>query len=322
MKRSKGTNKEENSERASLSSKIGRNAQKVKDKVSDTSEVVVENVKESKKKEKSSNVLENLELSKTAKRKSSKKSILKTSTLAKFLPNAVTITAMCFGLSAIRFAQCSEWEYAVFCILISALLDMFDGKIARFLDQSSAFGLELDSLSDLVCFGVAPSVVLYLAALQQVGKVGWGVCMFYTICCAMRLARFNVAHVNSEQISDLDRKYFVGIPSPAGAVVALFPLVLFFETESFITVKPCCVAFFLMFSGCMMISTIRTFSSKIIEINNTNSWIVLTVIAFVIICFATRLWLSLSVLIAFYLVTIPYGIYEYSGAVKSENRKG
>ena len=267
-------------------------------------------------------VSENHVSSESEKSKASRKQMLKTSTLAKFLPNAVTITAMCFGLSAIRFAQYNEWEYAVLCILISALLDMFDGKIARFLDQSSAFGLELDSLSDLVCFGVAPSIVLYLSTLQQVGKVGWGVCMFYTICCAMRLARFNVAHAHPESVTDLDRKYFTGIPAPAGAIVALFPLILFFETESFTMVKPVCIAFFLMFSGCMMISTVRTFSSKIIEINSTNSWIALTIISFIIICFVTRLWMALSVLIAFYLATIPYGIYKYSETLEAIKRKG
>ncbi len=251
----------------------------------------------------------------------SKKEALKSFSLAKFLPNAVTITAMCFGLSAIRFAQINEWEYAVLCILVSALLDMFDGKIARFLDQSSAFGLQLDSLSDLVCFGVAPSVVLYLASMQQVGKVGWGICMFYTICCALRLARFNVSRACSEQVDDLDCKYFVGIPAPAGAVVALFPLIFFFETESFLIMRPFYVAFFLMFAGCLMVSTVRTFSSKIIEINNTNSWIALTVISFVIICLTTRLWMSLSVLVAFYIIIIPYGIYAYSKALDAKKAK-
>ncbi len=260
--------------------------------------------------------LENEEL------KVSRKGILKTSTLTRFLPNAVTVTAMCFGLSAIRLAQCNEWEYAVLFILISALLDMFDGKIARFLDQSSTFGLELDSLSDLVCFGVAPSIVLYLSTLQQVGKVGWGACMFYTICCAMRLARFNVAHACSGSDSDLDRRYFVGIPAPAGAIIALFPLILFFETESFMIVRPVYVAFFLVFSGCMMISTIRTFSSKIVKINCTNSWVALAVMSFIIVCFATRLWMTLSVLTAFYLVTVPYGIYKYSETLKAINKKG
>ena len=82
--------------------------------------------------------------------------------VTKFLPNAITITAMCFGLSSIRFALYNEWEYAVLCVLASALLDMFDGKVARILDQSSPFGLQLDSLSDLICFGVAPSIILYL----------------------------------------------------------------------------------------------------------------------------------------------------------------
>lgn len=253
--------------------------------------------------------------------KPSKTEVLKTSTLAKFLPNAVTITAMCFGLSSIRFAQCNEWEYAVLCILVSALLDMFDGKIARFLDQSSTFGLELDSLSDLVCFGVAPSVVLYLASMQQMGRIGWGICMFYTVCCALRLARFNVVHRCTEEASDLDRKYFTGIPAPAGAIVALFPLILFFETETFAFVRPFFIAFFLMFSGCLMVSTVRTFSSKIIEINNTNSWIALTVIAFLIICLTTRIWLSLSVLVAAYVLTIPWGIHEYSKASRSKKEK-
>ncbi|MBO4405341.1 MAG: phosphatidylcholine/phosphatidylserine synthase [Alphaproteobacteria bacterium] len=253
--------------------------------------------------------------------KPSKKEVLKTSTLAKFLPNAVTITAMCFGLSSIRFAQCNEWEYAVLCILVSALLDMFDGKIARFLDQSTAFGLELDSLSDMVCFGVAPSVVLYLASMQQLGRIGWGICIFYTVCCALRLARFNVVHSCGKELSELDRKYFTGIPAPAGALMALFPLILFFETDSLVIVQPFYVAFFLVFSGCLMISTIKTFSSKIVEINNTNSWIALTIIAFVIICLTTRLWLSLSLLVSSYMLLIPCGVYEYSKALEKDSEK-
>ena len=286
-------------------------------KLSETSK----KVKRSKKETKLKSVLEGMESMKSENSKPSRAEALKTSTLAKFLPNAVTIAAMCFGLSSIRFAQCNEWEYAVLCILVSALLDMFDGKIARFLDQSSTFGLELDSLSDLVCFGVAPSVVLYLASMQQIGKIGWGICMFYTVCCALRLARFNVVHRCAENVSDLDRKYFTGIPAPAGAIVALFPLILFFETENFAIVGPFCVAFFLMFSGCLMVSTIRTFSSKIIEINNTNSWIALTAIAFLIICLTTRIWLSLSVLVAVYILTIPCGIHEYSKALRSTKEK-
>ena len=228
MKRNKGTSKEDLKE-----TKLSETPKKAK---------------RTKKETKLESVLKGFESVKSEGSKSSRTEVLKTSTLAKFLPNAVTITAMCFGLSSIRFAQCNEWEYAVLCILVSALLDMFDGKIARFLDQSSTFGLELDSLSDLVCFGVAPSVVLYFASMQQIGKIGWGICMFYTVCCALRLARFNVIHRCNEDISDLDCKYFTGIPAPAGAIIALFPLILFFETESFTIVRPFYIAFFLAFS--------------------------------------------------------------------------
>ncbi len=320
MKRSKGSSKED-SKKTQKSSEISKDMSK--EQAADVLKTSTEGAKKPKKAEEKveevSSAREDSETSKSEKKKPGNKGILKTSTLAKFLPNAVTITAMCFGLSAIRFAHNNEWEYAVLCILVSALLDMFDGKIARLLDQSSSFGLELDSLSDLVCFGVAPSVVLYLAAMQQIGKVGWGICMFYTICCAMRLARFNVSH--SGQVSELDQKYFVGIPAPTGAIVALFPLILFFETESFPVVKPSFVAFFLMFAGCMMISTMRTFSSKIIEVNNTNSWITLATIAFIIICLITRLWMTLSVLVVFYIITIPYGIYRYCEAVKVAKTK-
>jgi CDP-diacylglycerol--serine O-phosphatidyltransferase len=318
MKRSKGTSKEGKKILSEFEKKSGTQVE-VGENLVKPSEKVTKSTRRTKKK--IAEALDNLESVKMEAPKPSKREVLKTSNLAKFLPNAITITAMCFGLSSIRFAQCNEWEYAVLCILVSALLDMLDGKVARFLDQSSSFGLELDSLSDLVCFGVAPSIVLYLSTMQQVGKVGWGICMFFTICCALRLARFNISRTDSEENSDLNRKYFVGIPAPAGAIVALFPLILFFETESFTIVRPFYVAFFLVFAGCMMISTVRTFSSKIIEINNTSSWVALTIIAFLIICLTTRLWMSLSVLVAFYLVMIPYGVHKYSEALKSAKTK-
>ena len=232
--------------------------------------------------------------------------------VTKFLPNAITITAMCFGLSSIRFALYNEWEYAVLCVLASALLDMFDGKVARILDQSSPFGLQLDSLSDLICFGVAPSVILYLISMSYVGKVGWGVCMFLTVCCALRLARFNVAHGGDPETTELDRRYFTGVPAPMGAIIALFPMILFFETESYKFLEPCCIGTFLLLSGSLMVCTLRTFSSKMIEINNGNTHMALIVMAFVIICLVTRLWMSLSVLIFTYILLIPYGAYEYS----------
>ena len=240
--------------------------------------------------------------------------------IAKFLPNAVTIAAMCFGLSSIRFAFSMEWEYAVLCIFISSILDMCDGKVARFLNQASPFGVQLDSLSDLVCFGVAPSIVLYLLSMNYVGKVGWAVCMFYAVCCAMRLARFNVSHAPDIQISDLDRKYFTGVPAPAGAILSLFPMILFFATDKTCFVTPTIIAASLFISGVLMISTLKTISSKMLVVDRTNAWIALTCVALIVICLITDLWLALTMLVGTYILLIPVGAYMYSNAI-SEQRK-
>jgi len=272
-------------------------------------------------KKKVTNTLNNLKSIKPDTQKSSMKEAIKTSFIAKYIPSAITITSMCFGLSSIKFAQNNKIEYAVLCILGSALFDMFDGKVARFLEQSSSFGLELDSLSDLICFGVAPSIVINFATMQQFGIISWIICMFYTVCCALRLARFNVSHADSEQVSILDRKYFVGIPAPIGAIIALLPLFLFFETKNTEIVKPFYILLFLIFSGCMMVSTIRTFSSKIFEMNNINPWIILAAITLLIICLAIKFWMTVSVLVGFYLLSIPYGVYKYSEALKTEKSK-
>lgn len=242
----------------------------------------------------------------------------KLSGIAKFLPSAVTITSMCFGLSAIRFALYSKWEYAVLCIFISALLDMMDGKVARLLDQSSSFGLELDSLSDLVCFGVAPAIVTYLVSMSYLGRGGWGACMFFAVCCAFRLARFNATHMFTEKVTDLDRKFFTGVPAPAGAIMALFPLMAFFVTGNNIFLAPYFVGFFLVISGVLMISTCRTFSSKMIEIDSSNAWIALAVIAALIIGLITKLWTCLLFLTLLYILLIPCGIYQYSRMSKEK----
>ncbi|MDR2067491.1 MAG: CDP-alcohol phosphatidyltransferase family protein, partial [Holosporaceae bacterium] len=105
----------------------------------------------------------------------------KSATLAKFLPSTITISALCFGLTSIRLALFYSWELAVLCIFVAALLDALDGKIARLLGQSSQFGAELDSLSDLVCFGVAPSIILFLKSVHMLGSAGWGACMFFSV---------------------------------------------------------------------------------------------------------------------------------------------
>jgi CDP-diacylglycerol--serine O-phosphatidyltransferase len=242
----------------------------------------------------------------------------KSANLMRFLPSTVTLSAFCFGMTAIKFALLHRWELAVLCIFVSALLDAFDGKVARILGQSSQFGAELDSLSDLVCFGVAPAIILFLKSAYILENIGWGVCMFFAICCALRLARFNAAQILNEPKPEWTKKYFSGVPAPAGAILAMLPMILFFETGNYTFLCPGLIAFFMLISGTLMISTIKTFSSKMIEINSGSALLALVSIALLIICLITALWLTLSIVITLYLLLIPYGVYRYSRTLELE----
>ena len=144
------------------------------------------------------------------------------------LPNLVTLLALCTGITAIRYAIEVRFEYAVIAIVIAAVLDGLDGRLARALKGTSRFGAELDSLSDFICFGVAPALVLYMWSLNQIKSFGWFAALVFAVAAALRLARFNV---NAE---DPDRPawasdYFTGMPAPAGAIAALLPMALHFS---------------------------------------------------------------------------------------------
>jgi CDP-diacylglycerol--serine O-phosphatidyltransferase len=228
----------------------------------------------------------------------------------KMLPSIITITAFCFGLTSIRFALFHKWELAVLCIFVSALLDAFDGKVARFLGQSSQFGAELDSLSDLVCFGVAPSMILFLKTMHFIEEIGWGICMFFTVCCALRLARFN--SMLNVPVPDWTKMYFNGVPAPAGAILALFPLILFFATKNVFFLHAPFVSICMLSSGFLMISTVKNFSSKMMEMKNDFIFTELLIVSLIIICLITALWTTLSLLISLYILVIPYGVYHYS----------
>lgn len=230
----------------------------------------------------------------------------------KFLPSTITITGFCFGLTSIRFALFQQWEYAVLCVFISALLDAFDGRVARAIGQSSQLGAELDSLSDLVCFGVAPAIILFLRTMYLFGGIGWAVCMFFTVCCALRLARFNAALLENNNAEDWEKKFFTGVPAPAGAMIALLPLTAFFETERLMFLNPGFVAVCLMLAGIMMISTLRTFSSKMVQIDSGSAVMGLIAITLCVICLITDVWLTLSLFTVAYILAIPCGVFEYN----------
>ena len=139
------------------------------------------------------------------------------------LPNMLTLIGVCIGLSSIRFALDEKFEFAIIAIIFAALIDGLDGRIARLIKGTSKVGKELDSLTDVISFGVAPAFIMYFWKLNELGRFGWLLCLVYVICVALRLARFNV---NSSQEPSWKDNFFEGVPSPAGGILVLTPLII------------------------------------------------------------------------------------------------
>ena len=151
--------------------------------------------------------------------------------LVRLLPNVVTLIGLCIGLSAIRFAMEDDWLKAVSLLLVAGFLDGVDGRLARFLNSSSDFGAQLDSLIDFVNFGVVPGFIIYMWINSMVDVRGfdWAFVLFFAICMSLRLARFNVALGKETKNPALEKYFFRGIPAPCGAAMSILPLVLFFH---------------------------------------------------------------------------------------------
>ena len=236
-------------------------------------------------------------------------------------PNAVTMMALAFGVSSINMSLWGNWKMAVLFIVLAGFFDFMDGKVARLLSVSSKFGAELDSLSDFVSFGVAPGFLMYmwsmnpqarLMALMDVSMkpdavgVYWAIVLFLAICCATRLARFN---------SLLDEKqpaywthFFMGVPAPAGAGLAIFPLILWLATGNEFFHTRFFAAFFVMFSGIMMASKIPTLCLKHLHIGKSLASFLLIVFILFIVGMFTFTWWTLSILGACYVVSIPLSV--------------
>src|SRR3954464_8967172 len=145
----------------------------------------------------------------------------------KFIPNALTLLGLCTGATAIRFALSGHWQAAVIAIGVAAVLDTLDGRIARLLGLESKFGAQLDSLADLVSFGIAPAVLVYMWTLNHGGGAGWTIALVFCACCAIRLARFNTQAGEDED--DSPAEHFTGVPAPAAACLILLPMLLSFQ---------------------------------------------------------------------------------------------
>ena len=228
--------------------------------------------------------------------------------LSKYIPNSITILSLCCGLTSIRFTIIEEWKIAIYLIIFASIFDFFDGWFARKLKGGSNFGAELDSLSDFVSFGIAPSLLIYYWSLNELNSLGWSISLFYAVCSALRLARFTADIYLTTKPIDTSL-YFTGVPSPAAAGLSLLPLFLYFEYNLTIVQNAYFNLINLGLIGFLMVSKIPTISLKSINFSKKFApWIVLLI---VIICIGliSNLWLTLIILTITYIVSILYTVF-------------
>jgi CDP-diacylglycerol--serine O-phosphatidyltransferase len=229
----------------------------------------------------------------------------------RLIPNVLTLAALCSGLTAIRFALQGQMKLAVIAIIVAAIFDALDGRVARRLGVTSRFGAELDSLSDFLCFGVTPALVLYMASLTQAGSLGWIVTLMFPMCSALRLARFNTALVADTPPPAWTGSYFTGVPAPAGALLALIPLMVSFEIEAAWPRHALVVGTVLVVVGGLMVSRIPTFSFKKGRVPRHLVLPALLGAALVMGVIASSPWIGLSLLGLVYVSLIPYSWLTY-----------
>lgn len=231
--------------------------------------------------------------------------------LVRLIPNILTISGLCIGLSAIRFAVAEKWELSIVCIVIASFIDGIDGRIARLLDSASTFGAELDSLCDFVNFGIVPVLVTYLWIFDDYGiKVfSWSVVLFYAVCTSIRLARFNTMAITKVE-DKVYNNFFIGIPAPAGALLALLPLIneldMKYTTGFSFQSHPFIIGIYHCTIGLLMASRIPTYSFKKITISPKDFALILAVSAILVITLFLFPWFMLPILGVAYIASIPF----------------
>jgi len=214
------------------------------------------------------------------------------------LPNMLTLIGVCIGLTSIRFALDGKFEFAIIAIIFAALIDGLDGRIARLIKGTSKVGKELDSLTDMISFGVAPAFIMYFWKLNTLGRFGWLVCLIYVICVALRLARFNV---NSNQEPSWRDNFFEGVPSPAGGILVLTPLIVSITDFDYINLNyDIIVPIFFIVTSLLLISKFPSYSFKKIVIQRKTT---------IFLLFGIVLFFGLLLIYPFNVIAISSVIY-------------
>ena len=234
------------------------------------------------------------------------------------LPNMLTLIGVCIGLTSIRFALDGRFEFAIIAIIFAALIDGLDGRIARLIKGTSKVGKELDSLTDMISFGVAPAFIMYFWKLNSLGRFGWLICLVFVICVALRLARFNV---NSNQEPSWRDNFFEGVPSPAGGILVLTPLIISLSGFNFIKLNyDLIVPIFFVVTSFLLISKFPSYSFKKIVIPRRTTIFLLfgIVLFFGLLLIYTFNIIAISTLV--YLILLPVSYFHYQ-KIKKKHEK-
>ncbi len=232
------------------------------------------------------------------------------------IPNAITLAALCFGLTGVRLAIAGDWERAVAAVVLAGVLDGIDGRIARLLKGSSRFGAELDSLSDLTAHGVAPALIIYLWSLQYLPGAGWLIALALAACAALRLARFNTG-IDLEDGPHKQAGFNTGVPAPVGAGLALSPIALDLWLDTQFFRQPVIAGAIVASAALLMVSALPTYSWKKVRIRREWRIFVLLGVALYAGALFSAPWMTLSLTIIAYAATIPFSVLAY-GKVKRQ----
>jgi CDP-diacylglycerol---serine O-phosphatidyltransferase len=235
------------------------------------------------------------------------------------LPNTLTIFGVCLGLSSIKFALDLNYSMAVVAIGFASILDTLDGRVARLIKGTSKVGKELDSLTDVISFGVAPSFIMYFWAINEIGKFGWMFVLVYTVCCALRLARFNLTNINENETWKIN--FFEGVPSPAAAGIILLPLILNLSGIADLENKEIISSAVIFVTSLLMVSNIPTYSLKRITIPSRSGIFLLLGIGIYLslVIFYTFETLFFTGMVYILLIPVSYFHFKHKSKLFSQN---
>jgi CDP-diacylglycerol--serine O-phosphatidyltransferase len=237
--------------------------------------------------------------------------------ISKLVPSTLTLLGLCSGATAIRFAVMEQWQIAVTCVVFAMIFDVLDGRAARMLGADTRFGAQLDSLADLVSFGVAPGVIMYTWSLSRMGTPGWVATLIFCACSAIRLARFNVQSVRDEGASK-SNPYFTGLPTPAAACMMLLPMLISFQWNGALVREPWVAGTMIAITSALMVSRLPTPSVKHMRLSREHRFLAGLCGGILVMLLVIWPWATLTIGLLIYVATSPVAVVVHHPAAKHE----